>query len=138
MRGEFTALLVHNSEEAFQALEQCLVEIGIQAQHAHTCSEVSAALRGVRPPELVLTATSLADGTWADVLRLASMKQEVVPVIVVSRLVDINLYLNTLESGASDFVVPPLSPTDLAHVVKAAIGRGPGTGPKEARRAAEA
>src|SRR5271167_3964151 len=124
MQGDFTALLVHNQEEPFEALEQGLVDIGIQTQHAGTCSEVSAALRAARPPGLVLTATTLADGTWADVLSLASMNQGGVPVIVVSRLVDIDLYLNTLESGASDFIVPPLSPADLAHVVKATIGRG--------------
>jgi DNA-binding response OmpR family regulator len=138
MQGEFAALLVHDPEEPFQALEQSLLNLGIQTQHAHTCSEVSAALRGARSPGLVLTVTTLADGTWADVLSLASMNREAVPVIVVSRLVDIDLYLQTLDSGASDFIVPPLSPAELAHVVKAAIGRGPGNVPREPRRAASA
>lgn len=138
MEDDLSVLLVHDQEEIFQALEQTLFDQGIRTQHAHTCSEVSAALRGPRSPRLVLTDTTLADGTWADVLDLASREREAVPVIVVSRVVDIDLYLETLESGASDFIVPPLSPADLGHVVKAAMGRGPGNGPKEARRAAAA
>ena len=125
MEHDLTALLVHDQEELFRALEQALLNQGVQTQHAHTCAEVSAALRGPRSPRLVLTDAALADGTWADVLNLASWRG--VPVIVVSRLVDIDLYLRTLESGASDFIVPPLSPAELAHVVKTTIGRSSGS-----------
>ena len=121
MEHNLTALLVHDQEEPFRALEQALLNQGVRTRHAHTCAEASTALRGLRSPRLVLTDAALADGTWADVLNLASWGA--VPVIVVSRLVDIDLYLRTLESGASDFIVPPLSPAELAHVVKTAIER---------------
>jgi FixJ family two-component response regulator len=70
-----------------------------------------------------LTDTTLADGTWVDVLRLANRSGRAVPIVVVSRLVDIEFYIKTLESGAADFIVPPISSCDLIHVVKAAIGR---------------
>ncbi len=123
MKRDLTALLVHEQEEPFRALDEALLNQGILTQHAQTCAEASAALRGPRSPRLVLTDAALADGTWADVLNLASL--EAVPVIVVSRLVDIDLYITTLESGASDFIVPPLSPAGLAHVVNTAIGRVP-------------
>jgi DNA-binding NtrC family response regulator len=124
MEHDLTALLVLDQEESFQALEQALLNQGVQTQHAHTCSEASAALRGPRSPRLVLTDPALADGTWADVLNLASAKRGAVPIIVVSRLVDIDLYLRRLESSASDFfvIVPPLSPAELTHVVKTAMG----------------
>src|SRR5271166_4759514 len=125
MEHDLTALLVHDQEEPFRALEQALLNQGVQTQHAHTCAEAGTALRGPRSPRLVLTDAALADGTWADVLNLASLGA--VPVIVVSRLVDIDLYLRTLESGASDFIVPPLSPAELAHVVKTAIERSFGS-----------
>ena len=46
------------------------------------------------------------------------------PVIVVSRVVDIDLYLTTLESGASDFIVPPFSAADLAYLLDTAIRKG--------------
>ena len=125
MEHDLTALLMDDQEEPFGALEQTLLNQGIQTQHAHTCSEASAAVRGLHSLRLVMTGAALADGTWADVLNLASANRGAVPVIVVSRLVDIDRYLTTLESGASDFIVPPLSPDDLAHVVKMATGRGP-------------
>jgi DNA-binding NtrC family response regulator len=124
MEHNLTALLVHDQEESFQALEQALLNQGVRTQHAHTCSEASAALRGPRSPRLVLTDPNLADGTWADVLNLASAKRGAVPIIVVSRLVDIDLYLRRLESSASDFfvIVPPLLPAELAQAVKTAMG----------------
>jgi DNA-binding response OmpR family regulator len=125
MEHSLTALLVHDQEEPFRTLEQSLLSQGVRIQHANTCAEARAALRGPRSPRLVLTDAALADGTWADVLNLASWGA--VPVIVVSRLVDMDLYLRTLENGASDFIVPPLSPAELAHVVKTAIGRSFGS-----------
>jgi len=123
MGDDLSVLLVHDQEEPFQALEQSLHNGGIRTQHAHTCSEAGGALGAPRSPRLVLTDTALADGTWADVLNLASRDGGAIPVIVVSRLVDIQLYLKTLESGAADFIVPPISSGDLAHVLKAAMGR---------------
>ena len=40
---------------------------------------------------------------------------------MVSRLVDVSLYVDTMEGGAFDFIVPPLSASELAHVVKCAV-----------------
>jgi FixJ family two-component response regulator len=37
--------------------------------------------------------------------------------------VDIDLYLTTLESGASDFIVPPFSAGALAYLVDTAIAK---------------
>jgi FixJ family two-component response regulator len=42
----------------------------------------------------------------------------------VSRVVDIDLYLTTLESGISDFIVPPFSAADLAYLLDTAIRKG--------------
>jgi FixJ family two-component response regulator len=47
------------------------------------------------------------------------------PVVVVSRLVDLDLYLDVLESGASDFIVPPFQASDVAYVVSGALLDGP-------------
>jgi DNA-binding NtrC family response regulator len=102
-------------------VEQGLHSQGLETQDAHYCSEVSAALEGPGTPEVVFTSATLADGTWADVLKLAGTDPTGVPVIVVSRLDDIDLYLDTMESGAFDFIVLPVPPEGLAHVVKTAI-----------------
>ena len=100
-----------------------LNDLGIRTQRVHTCSEAGAALREPSSSRLILTATTLADGTWTDVLILASVPGKAIPVIVVSPVVDIDLYLRTLESGASDFIVPPFSAADLAYVVDTTIAR---------------
>jgi FixJ family two-component response regulator len=41
---------------------------------------------------------------------------------VVSEVVDIALYLEVIQRGAFDFVVPPMSWPDFAHVVWSAVG----------------
>ena len=133
MTDDFSVLLVHG-REPFHALEQILFSQGIRTEHAHTCSEAGAALRGPCSARMVLTDTSLTDGTWADVLDLAGA----VPVVVVSRLVDIDLYLNVLERGAADFISPPVSSDDLAYVIKAAMGKNPGNGHIKGHRTAAA
>ena len=132
MADHFSVLLVHDQEEPFNALEQILRSQGIRTEHARTCSGAGVALRGPCSARVVLTDTSLTDGTWADVLDLAGAA----PVVVVSRLVDIDLYLNVLEKGAADFISPPVSPDDLAYVIKTAIGKNSGNGPIQEHRVA--
>ena len=41
-------------------------------------------------------------------------------VIVVARVVDMRLYIAALEGGASDFLVPPFTRSDLTYVVSRA------------------
>src|SRR2546422_4189170 len=98
MKDDLLVLLVDDEEGKFRTLQQTLHNLGIPTQRVHTCSEARAALREPRSPRLILAATALADGTWADVLNLAGMHGRAIPVIVVSRFVDIDLYLKALES----------------------------------------
>ncbi|MCL5670717.1 MAG: hypothetical protein M1423_05390 [Acidobacteria bacterium] len=71
----------------------------------------------------VFADAELADGTWADVLALAATAQGPVPVAVVSRYADTKLYLQALEKGAADFIVPPFGVYEVAHVLRCAISR---------------
>jgi DNA-binding NtrC family response regulator len=123
MNDELLALPVYGQEAGFRNVEQTLGDLGVRIQHAHTCWEARAALREPHSLRLILTATTLADGTWEDVRKLASVQGRAIPVIVVSRIVDIHLYLTILESGAADFIVPPFSAADLAYLVHTAIGK---------------
>ena len=50
---------------------------------------------------------------------LAALKP--VKVIVVSRLVDIRLYVETMAGGTFDFIVPPMTSDELAHVLACAL-----------------
>lgn len=113
------ALLVHDDERPVAELKPLLESQGIEVLQAGSCAEAEAALACAEPPVLIFTDTVLSDGTWADVQSLA--EHQGVPVIVVSRFVDLPFYLEVLESGASDYIVPPFREADLAWVVRGAL-----------------
>ena len=56
--------------------------------------------------------------------RIASPRAMRLPVIVVSPFIDIDLYLDSIENGASDLIAPPFLYTDIAYVVMTAIKDG--------------
>ncbi|HUI44334.1 MAG TPA: hypothetical protein VL523_20410 [Terriglobia bacterium] len=85
-------------------------------------SEVSAHVVQFEPPEVIFTAVEPADGTWSEVVDLARGLGDP-PVIVASRVVDVKLYLDTLDGGAFDFVAAPFNPRDLSYVVNSALSR---------------
>jgi DNA-binding NtrC family response regulator len=121
MANELCALLVYDQQEPLQALERILLGWGMPTRRVRNCAAARAALCESNAPALVLTDTALPDGSWADVLQLARDALPGSPVIVVSRVVDLPLYLDVLDSGGYDFVAPPFVPTDLAHIVRGAI-----------------
>jgi DNA-binding NtrC family response regulator len=119
--NELCAFLVYDQEEPLQAVERILLDWGMPTQRIRNFAGTKAALSEANSPALVLTDTFLPDGTWADVLRTSRSFRSGPPVIVVSRVVDIPLYLDALESGAYDFVVPPFTLAGLAHIIRGAI-----------------
>lgn len=122
MQENITALLVHAGESCFQTLELILEEQGLRTERARSCAEASASLAQEDSPQLVFTGTGLCDGSWVDVLDLASKRvHSSAEVIVVSGVLDRHLYLDAMEGGAFDFIVPPFHPEDLALVVRSAI-----------------
>jgi FixJ family two-component response regulator len=68
----------------------------------------------------VFTDVQLADGNWADVLTLASNATAPVNVIVVAHFIDMKFYIQAIERGAFDFIVPPFARLELQHVVRIA------------------
>lgn len=115
------ALLVHDEETPLADLKPLLKSQGIDVLQARSCAEAKAALACAEPPAVIFTNTKLGDGTWADVEALAERECPAVPVIVVSRFVDLPLYIEALESGAADFMVPPFREADLGWVVDSAL-----------------
>jgi len=118
MRQESSVLMVCGGGELHLALRKVLNEAGMQVRLVQSCAEVQRTLEEFSVPAALFSDTSLPDGTWADILALATQGARQVPVIVVSRVVDINLYINVLEKGASDFIVPPFYCQDILHVLK--------------------
>ena len=123
MKAPMAALLV--GRRCMGALQQALQEQGFQTCRARNCAEVQAVLQEPGSPRLVFSDTALPDGTWVEVVKFAAEAREPAQVIVVSRLADLRLYLDTLERGATDFVAPPFVGHDLAHIVRCAVGGRP-------------
>jgi ActR/RegA family two-component response regulator len=115
------AILLHKAGDQMALLKLALESQSIQVRWLTTVQEVGPFLQAANPPHLVFTEAKLPDGTWADVVKQAIGARKPVKVIIVSRLVDVSLYVDTMEGGAFDFIVPPLSANELTHVVKSAV-----------------
>jgi DNA-binding NtrC family response regulator len=117
-----STLLICERPAALTDLRMRLESRGIQVHTARTCGDAVLRLWSNDPPHLVFTETRLADGTWADVVSMAERSPRPLNVIVVSRIADLSLYLQVLERGAFDFIVPPLDFSEFDHVVRSAVG----------------
>jgi len=120
MRERVSALLVHQQREPLRSLRLALERQAVETARAQNCQEAWRILSGANPPHLIFTDTALPDGLWKDVLALAAQAPQPVNVIVVARLVDTRLYIEAIEAGAFDFLAPPFTVAELAHVVRCA------------------
>jgi len=123
MPERITALLVHDRPEPMGFVKRALECQFMETQSVKTCHEACRALWGHQPPHLVLTDARLPDGSWENVVLLAAKAPEPVNVIVVSEVVDIGFYLEALERGAFDFIVPPMSLPDFSYVIRSAADK---------------
>lgn len=121
MKEDSCVLMVSGDDGTHLALRKALSAAGVRVRLARTCEEARAILERFSTPAALFSEVMLPDGTWADIVELAAAGSRQVPVIVVSRVVDINLYINALEKGASDFIVPPFYYRDISHVLKCAV-----------------
>lgn len=117
MKETIKALLVRSRHDPLDALRLALEQRSIDLFIAKNCAEVALALWSDCPPHLVFTEIQLADGNWADVLTLAAKASAPVNVIVVAPFADVSFYVQAIERGAFDYIVPPLSDPELLHVV---------------------
>lgn len=120
MNTEISALLVYGDAQAFQHLKTALRVPGMRLREARTCAQACRRISGANPPGLVFTDTCLPDGDWCEIVRAAQAARAPINVIVVSRLVDIPLYIRAIEQGAFDYITPPFEPFDLAYVIRCA------------------
>ena len=118
---QLSALLVYEHEGPIRSLETNIASQGMRTRRSRNCCEVRELLRDSDPPDLILTEVSLSDGTWEDILNSANAAPASVPVIVVSHMVEMALYLDVLQGGAYDFIVPPISSWDLAYIIRGAV-----------------
>ena len=116
-----SAMVVHQNSESLASLTSALERQGMSILRADSRARAIQMLGGQNPAPLVFTDTDLPDGTWADILAEAERAAQPVNVIVVARVVDTGLYLETIETGAFDFIAPPFVATDLEYVVRSAL-----------------
>ena len=117
MIDDVCALLVHNRSVHVTQLVLVLEALGIKCREAATSSAVREELSAVQVPQVVFTDTFYADGDWKDVVHLAQGARQATNVIVVSRLEDVRLYLDTIDFGAFDFIAPPYQESDVSHLM---------------------
>lgn len=113
-------LLVHDYEYPLRDLMVPLKRLGLKSLRARSCREAKSALASLLPLALAFTDTELPDGGWRETVRFGIAAPSPVPVIVVSRVVDIRLYLETIERGAAEFIVPPFRDADIRYLVQGA------------------
>jgi len=113
------ALIIENDLHPMDSLKEALRDISVSALSVGTCEEAMRLLAQTEP-HMIFTTTSVADGSWMDVIVLAEKSGVPSNVIVVAETSDVKLYLSTIEGGAFDFMVPPFERDPLGHVVRAA------------------
>jgi DNA-binding NtrC family response regulator len=118
---QISAILLHDRAGPLPELKAALEQQSVKTRVAATCREATCLLDSSDPPLLIFTDRQLRDGTWSDVVRLACQAATPASVIVVSQLVDVSFYLDTLDRGAFDFIVPPFESAGLAHVVQCGV-----------------
>ena len=121
MQEEISAVLLHKPTESQRVLKQALEGRSIKVNWLQNYQQALPFLKKAGPPHLIFTEALLPDGNWADVVKLALAALKPVKVIVVSRLIDVRLYMETMGGGAFDFIVPPMSSNELTHVLNCAV-----------------
>jgi len=118
------ALLVYADAEPLQSLKLALQGLAVETDCAPTCQQARNILkRATEPPDIIFTDTVLPDGTWQELLAMARDIQGPSKVIVVSRTEDPWLYLDAMERGAFDFILPPFATADLGHILRCATSK---------------
>lgn len=121
MADKVEVILLQNIQSTHTpALYRELLAHSAVVQLVWSCKDISALLCASNPPDVILTDVSLPDGTWEDVVRIGQHSAVPVNVIVVSHHADIRLYVEALEKGAFDFIIPPFEASQISHVLRSA------------------
>jgi len=120
MVQRISTLIITDNSATAAGLRRHLENLSATVRTVGSCGEALFHLWSECPPHVVFTDTQLPDGTWSDVLVVAKKSPVPVSVVVISRLVDMYLYVETMEKGAYDFMVSPIETLELEHVLRCA------------------
>jgi len=104
------------------ALVDILEECGLEPVIASNLEEAHNILAR-RPMHVVFCEDNLSDGGFRELLRLVKADTPEIQVVVSSRLVDVDEYIEAMNLGAFDFIAPPYRGTEIISVVDSASKR---------------
>ena len=88
----------------------------------HQVESRSAALDALAEvaPSMIICEGQFGDGTWKDILAIASQLSPIPPVIVASRLADEHLWAEVLNLGGYDVLTLPFDSDEVNRITRAA------------------
>jgi DNA-binding NtrC family response regulator len=96
------------------AIFRALASAGFPVGLVNDCREMREHLRQCPAPDVVVTATSLRDGNWCDILTALNGTEAEAALILCSSIADQGLWSEAIWRGVHDVLVTPL---DLPHVM---------------------
>jgi len=123
------ALVVLSDPDSREAIPLILATCGIEPVLCSTISEARKSLSS-QPADVVFCETSLADGSFEELLHGLRSGEPCPPVIVCSRQYDPALYLDLMDRGAFDFIAYPYRTEDVRWILGTAFLRCSQSAPK--------
>jgi CheY-like chemotaxis protein len=114
-------ILVSGDDTLMPELSRVLDPCPLEIRTLKSCLEAAHEIGCRTTADIIFTGVQLSDGDWRQVLQMARRSPARAEVILVSRFVDVGLYLDALEAGAFDFVVPPFHTVELGYIIVNAI-----------------
>jgi DNA-binding NtrC family response regulator len=127
-------LIAFDESEDRETLTRIVAECGWRPMPCSTLKEAKALLAS-QSISLVFCQQGLQGGGWFRLFRAASSGARSVPIIVCSRVVDMDSYLDAMEVGAYDFMVRPYCKRDVQWVAEGALLKSAGVLTAAAARA---
>jgi DNA-binding NtrC family response regulator len=117
--NQLQVLIASSDTKKRDVLAAILVRYGVRPQITTNASGVRAAFaRG--PVHLVFCEDELPEGGFREVLRIANATRPAVPIVVCSRLGEIDQYLEVMEKGAFDFIISPYRCSEIEFILQRA------------------
>lgn len=110
-------ILVSGDDSLMPELSRVLHPCPLEIRTLKSSLEAAQEIGRCSTAAVIFTDLRLPDGDWKQMLQMARRTPARAEVILVSRFVDVPLYLDALEAGAFDFVVPPFNTVELGYII---------------------
>jgi DNA-binding NtrC family response regulator len=110
------ALVVDQDRKDLQTYGAILREMGFEVRCSSYCREALRWLQEV-PVEFVFVNQGNGEFEWQAIVQCALARDRHIPVIVMTRKLDVGCYLEAIHLGATDYVEKPLSTAQMERLV---------------------